>query len=65
MADTQNYLAEIKTSLDKLKAKGTVTDTEAALFNMIDGLAGMLHRTNERVATLEKHVKNLESLHRG
>ena len=54
MADTRDYLNEIRAGLEKLKAKGSVTETEKALFDMIDGLAGMLHRTNERVTELER-----------
>ena len=64
MADARDYLKEIQQNLEKLKAKGSVTESENALFGMIDGLAGMLHRTNERVTELEKHVKRLEELHR-
>ena len=64
MADARDYLKEIQQNLEKLKAKGSVTESENALFGMIDGLAGMLHRTNERVTALEKHVKRLEELHR-
>lgn len=61
MSDTRNYLEEIKQNLDKLKAKGQVTDTEAALFQMIDGLAGVLHRTNQRVTALEDRLKSILS----
>ena len=63
MADARDYLKEIQQNLEKLKAKGSVTESENALFGMIDGLAGMLHRTNERVTELEKHVARLEKLH--
>ena len=64
MADARDYLKEIQQNLEKLKAKGSVSESENALFGMIDGLAGMLHRTNERVTELEKHVARLEKLHR-
>ena len=64
MPDTRDYLKEIQQNLEKLKARGSITESENALFGMIDGLAGMLHRTNERVTVLEKHVAHLEKLHR-
>ena len=60
MSDPQNYLDEIRQNLKKLQAKGTITDTENALFGMIDGLAGMLHRTNERVTRLERELASHE-----
>lgn len=60
MKQPHEYLDEIRDNLQKVRAKGTVTDTENALFGMIDGLAGMLHRTNERVTELERQVADLK-----
>jgi hypothetical protein len=60
MNDTHAYLDEIRENMKKIHAKGKVTDTENALFGMIDGLAGMLHRTNERVTRLERELASHE-----
>lgn len=60
MKQPHEYLDEIRDNLQKVRAKGTVTDTENALFGMIDGMAGMLHRTNERVTELERQVADLK-----
>lgn len=57
---THEYLDEIRENLRKVQSKGTVTETENALFGMIDGLAGMLHRTNERVTELERQVAEVK-----
>ncbi len=58
MSDPRTYLAEIRENLEKIRAKGHVTETENALFGLIDGLGGMLHRTNERVTELERQVRS-------
>ena len=47
--DPREYLAEIRRNLEKLKDQGGVSETERALFGMIDGMAGMMHHGNERV----------------
>ena len=60
MNDPHEYLNEIRENLAKIRSKGQVTETENALFGMIDGLAGVLHRTHERVATLEHEVAQLK-----
>lgn len=60
MNDSHAYLDEIRENMKKVQAKGKVTETENALFGMIDGLAGVLHRTNERVTRLEKELASHE-----
>ena len=59
MDDPHRYLDEIRENLRKLQAQGKVTPTDNALFGMIDGLAGMLRVTLERVTVLEHQVADL------
>ena len=59
MTDPHHYLNEIKENMRKLQAHGAVSPTENALFGMIDGLAGMLRVTNERVTTIERQVAKM------
>ena len=63
MSDARTYLAEIRENLDKIRAKGQVTETENALVCLIDWLGWMLHRTNERVTELARQVAELRRLH--
>ena len=64
MTDPHTYLNEIKENMRKLQAQGAVTPTENALFGMIDGLAGMLRVSLERLTALEKAVADLRRNHR-
>ena len=65
MKDPAGYLEEIRRNLETLRGTGGVSETERALFGMIDGLAGMLHHSNERTAALERQVADLTRLHSG
>lgn len=60
MKDPHDYLNEIRDNLQKIQSQGTVTTTENALFGMIDGLAGMMRLTLERVTELERRVAQLQ-----
>ena len=59
MTDPHRYIDEILQNLRKIQSQGAVTSTENALFGMIDGLAGLLRSTLERVAKLEVAVADL------
>ena len=59
MKDPRNYLQEVEDNLRKLQAQGQVTPTENALFGMVDGLAGLMRGTLERVTALEAEVREL------
>ena len=59
MNDPHRYLDEVRENLRKIQSQGAVTSTENALFGMIDGLAGLLRVTLERVTNLELAVAEL------
>jgi hypothetical protein len=54
MKNPRDYLGEVQANLQKLRSQKQVTATENALFGMIDGLAGLLLVTLERVTALEQ-----------
>lgn len=54
MKNPREYLHEVQDNLQKLRSQKQVTPTENALFGMIDGLAGLLLVTLERVTALEQ-----------
>lgn len=56
MKDPRAYLEEIQQNLAKLQAQGQVTPNENALFGMVDGLAGLVLVTLERVTALEQRL---------
>ena len=60
MKAPDGYLKEIRENLAKIQAQGKVTQTENALFGMIDGLAGLQMATMERLAELNRRVQALE-----
>ena len=60
MTDPHHYLDEIRDNMAKLQGHGIVSPTEKALFGMIDGLAGMLRVTLERVTVLERVVAQMQ-----
>ena len=59
MKNPRNYLEEVRQNVQKMRAQGQVTPTENALFGMLDGLAGLMHRTMERVTELERRKFDL------
>ena len=60
MQDPRHYIEEIRQNLRKLQSQGAVTPTENALFGMIDGLAGLMLVTLDRVTALERRVNELQ-----
>lgn len=56
MKDPRAYLDEIRQNMDKIRAQGQVTPAENALFGMVDGLAGLMLVTLERVTVLEQRL---------
>ena len=64
MKDPNGYLNEIRENMKKIQSQGKVTPTENALFNMIDGLAGLQMATLERLAELNRRLQALEDANR-
>ena len=64
MKDPNGYLTEIRENMKKIQAQGKVTQTENALFGMIDGLAGLQMATMERLAELNRRLQALEDANR-
>ena len=56
MRNPRDYIDEIRTNVEKMRAQGQVTPTENALFGMIDGLGGLMLVTLERVTALEQQL---------
>ena len=65
MADAKNnplhYLEEIRANVQKMRAQGTVTPTENALFGMLDGLAGLMTFTLDQLAEIKHRLDALET----
>ena len=58
--DPQKYLDEIRVNTEKMRAQGQVTPTENALFGMIDGMAGLMTFTLDRLADMKRRLDALE-----
>ena len=56
----REYLDEIRANLKKLQAQGKIEPAENALLGMVDGMAGLMVVTLERVTELEKRVNELQ-----
>ena len=56
----REYLDEIRANLKKLQAQGKIEPAENALLGMVDGLAGLMLVTLDRVTELEKRVNDLQ-----
>ena len=56
----REYLDEIRANLKKLQAQGKIEPAENALLGMVDGLAGLMLVTLDRVTELEKRVNELQ-----
>ena len=56
----RDYLDEIRANLKKLQAQGRVEPAENALLGMVDGMAGLMVVTLDRVTELEKRVNELQ-----
>lgn len=61
MKDPRKYLDEIRENVKKIQAQGKVEPAENALFGMLDGLAGLVMVTLDRVTELEKRVNELQA----
>lgn len=61
MKEPRHYLDEIQRNVEKLRAQGQVTPGENALFGMVDGLAGLMLQSMERLAYCEQRIQNLEA----
>ena len=59
MKNPHDYLEEIRANLERIRAQGTISSTENALFGMIDGLGGLLRQTLVRVTELERRMIEL------
>ena len=59
MKNPRQAIEEIRQSVEKLRAQGTVSPTDNALFGMVDGLATLVHVTMARVTELERRVAEL------
>lgn len=60
MKNPHDYLEEIRQNVERIRAMGTVTATENALFGMIDGLGGLLRQTLVRVTELERRMNEVQ-----
>ena len=60
MKNPREYIEEIRTNVKKMQAQGKVEPAENALFGMVDGLAGLVMVTLDRVTELEKRVNELQ-----
>ena len=60
MKNAREYIDEIRANLQKMQAQGKVEPAENALFGMVDGLAGLVMVTLDRVTELEKRVNELQ-----
>lgn len=56
----REYLDEIRKNLQKLQAQGKIEPAENALLGMVDGMAGLMLVTLDRVTELERRVKELQ-----
>lgn len=56
----REYLDEIRANLKKLQSQGKIEPAENALLGMVDGLAGLMLVTLDRVTELEKRVNELQ-----
>ena len=56
----REYLDEIRKNLQKLQAQGKIEPAENALLGMVDGMAGLMLVTLDRVTELEKRVNELQ-----
>ena len=61
MKNPHEYLAEIRANVKKMQAQGKVEPAENALFGMVDGLAGLVMVTLDRVTELERRVNELQA----
>jgi hypothetical protein len=59
MKNPHEYLDEIRCNLERIRAQGTISPAENALFGMIDGLGGLLRQTLVRVTELERRMVEL------
>jgi hypothetical protein len=59
MKNPHDYLEEIRANLERIRAQGTISPTDNALFGMIDGLGGLLRQTLVRVTELERRMTEL------
>ncbi len=60
MKNPREYLDEIRENVKKMQAQGKVEPAENALFGMVDGLAGLVLITLDRVTELERRVNELQ-----
>ena len=60
MKNPREYVDEIRANVKKMQAQGKVEPAETALFGMVDGLAGLVMVTLDRVTELEKRVNALQ-----
>jgi hypothetical protein len=56
MKNPREALEEIRQNVEKIRAQGTISPTENALFGMLDGMAALMHVTMARVTELERRV---------
>ena len=60
MRNPREYLDEIRANVKKLQAQGKIEPAENALFGMVDGMAGLMLVTLDRVTELERRVNELQ-----
>jgi len=60
MKNPRDYLEEIRANVKKMQAQGKVEPAENALFGMVDGLAGLMLVTLDRITELERRVNELQ-----
>ena len=60
MKNPRDYIEEIRANVKKLQAQGKVEPAENALFGMLDGMAGLMLVTLDRVTELERRVNELQ-----
>ena len=60
MKNPREYVDEIRANVKKMQAQGKVEPAENALFGMVDGLAGLVLISLDRITELEKRVNELQ-----
>jgi hypothetical protein len=56
MRDPRHYINQIQSNLKKIQTQPAVTPADSALFEMVDGLAGLTLTVLERLTVVEQQL---------